>query len=157
MKGAHFVIRLEAEAMKLGRQSLRHRSLGLIGDQQDRQVRLAQLLRDIEIAGDQSRFGIHHEQQHIGARRLLERTRFHLVDQRIIDAGEQSAGVDELEGPAGPFDGPALHVARDARRLVHERTPSPRQAIEERGLAHVGASHHGDDGRFFHDDAPDAA
>ena len=56
-----------------------------------------------------------------------------------------AARVDDGELPAVPIGGVIRAVARDAAGLVDDGVRGLGQAVNERGLAHVGASDDGDD------------
>ena len=54
------------------------------------------------------------------------------------------AGVDQLELAPVPLAVELLAVARDARALVHDRLARAREAVDQRGLAHVRIADDGD-------------
>ena len=57
-----------------------------------------------------------------------------------------AAGVDEARGAAGPLDFAVDAVAGDAGLVADDGAPRAGEAIEERGLADVGAAADGEDG-----------
>ena len=57
---------------------------------------------------------------------------------RIV--GNDAAGVDEAIAAAGPFIFAVDAVAGDAGLIADDRSPTPGEAIEERGFADVGAA-----------------
>ena len=70
-------------------------------------------------------------------------------EQRVLLAGHEAAGVDDGELPALPLGVRVVAVAGDAGRRPHERQAPADQAVEERGLAHVGAADDGDQRLHF--------
>src|SRR5690606_17136345 len=54
------------------------------------------------------------------------------------------AGVDDGEEPAVPVGLGVVAIPGDAREVLDQRLATAREPIEERGFAHVRASHDGD-------------
>ncbi len=69
------------------------------------------------------------------------------------DAGfvfrDDSASVDHLKGTTLPVCGAVNAVARDARLIGDDGAARAGEAVEERGLAHIGASDDHDGWQFF--------
>ena len=63
--------------------------------------------------------------------------------------GDDSAGVNDLKGAAFPVCGAVDAVAGDAGLVGDNGAARAGEAIEERGLAHVGASDDYDGWQFF--------
>ena len=72
--------------------------------------------------------------------------RAHLGIERLLTV-EPAPGVDDGEPPAAPFGLDRLAVTGDTRVLLDDRLAPPEHPVDERGLAHVGPSDHGDDGK----------
>ncbi len=66
---------------------------------------------------------------------------------------DDAAGVDEARGASGPFDFAVDAVAGDAGLVADDGAAAAGEAIEERGLADVGAAADGEDGQIGGGDA----
>ena len=91
--------------------------------------------------------GVDEEQDHVG---LADREPGLLLDLQLDLVGRvdlEAAGVDDDEPPPVPV-GVAVHpVARRAGPVLDDRLAAADEAVEQRGLAHVGAADDGDDGQ----------
>ena len=58
----------------------------------------------------------------------------------VVAAGQPAAGVHDGEGNAGPVGRQDLAVAGDPLLLLDHGRPAPDDPVDERGLAHVGAT-----------------
>src|SRR5207245_10910850 len=68
----------------------------------------------------------------------------HRAGERVAVAQVDPPCVDQLEAVPVPLAVELLAVARDARRLVHDRLARSAQAVDQRGLPHVWIADHGD-------------
>ena len=100
-------------------------------------VREAEDLRDLLVARRRADARVDDEEHEVG---LLDRLA-RLVCDRAGDLGVvgdvDPARVDHEEAAAVPLDLELLAVARDARRLVHDRRARLGQPVDERRLADV--------------------
>ena len=74
-----------------------------------------------------------------GARLVADR-----AGQRVLVLEVDAAGVDQREAAPVPLAVELLAVARDPRALVHDRLAGAREAVDQRGLAHVRIADDGD-------------
>ena len=74
-----------------------------------------------------------------------ERLARDVVLEAVALADGHAAGVDEHEVDAVPIGTVVGAVARDAAHLVHDGVFGLGDAVDERGLADVGAADHGND------------
>ena len=103
-----------------------------------------QLLGDLQVADGTAGLGVDQEQDVVrlldGAVHLLFHERFH-----ALRLAAEAAGVhQQVRMGAEPAD-PVLAVAGEARLVGYQCVPAAGQAVEQGGLAHVGAAHQGDD------------
>ena len=59
---------------------------------------------------------------------------------------EEPAGIDDAEAVAAPFGFAVEPVAGGAGQILDDGAPAAHEAVEEGGLAHVGATNEGDEG-----------
>ncbi len=134
----------EAEAVKLGRLGQLRDTVALVGRHEARQRRAAQQVRELLVARAHPRARVDHQHRHLRLSEACARLLADRAGQRVLVVEVHPAGVDQLEAPPVPL---ALHlvaVARHPRALVHDRLTRAAQAVDERGLAHVGVANDGD-------------
>ena len=95
---------------------------------------------------------VDHEQHHPGVGHGLLGLAGHLGIERVA-AGQPAAGVDEREGTTLPLGVDHLAVPGDAGPLLDDGLAPPDDAVEQRRLAHVGATDDGDGRQGGRDDA----
>ena len=118
----------------------------LVHHHQHRALRLAEPLRDGAVDRMQPRLAVHHEQDQVGlVHRGLDLLADRLVHRRVR-VGHESAGVHQPELPAVPLALAEVAVARGARLGGHDRLAAALDAVEERGLPHVGTADDGHGG-----------
>ena len=123
------------EAKRFGR-------FGFVGDQQHGMVRAPQDPGDVDVDRIESVDRVDDEHDHVGIAGgdlgLLARA----VRDRVVgvDVEVDPAGVDAGERPAAPLGQRVEPVARDAGRVLDDGQPLTDQTVEERALAHVGAT-----------------
>ncbi len=98
------------------------------------------------IDGGESVVGIHHEQDQIGRFHGDVRLDGDLGVETVVDIAADAAGIDERAGMGGGLGGCGDAVAGDARLVVDDGDFAPGEAVEERGLADIGASDDGNGG-----------
>jgi hypothetical protein len=134
----------EAEAIGLAGIDLALLGLALIGDQQDRRLALAQAPGEMLVERRHAGAAVDHQQRDVGfldrGLGLLAHPGFQAVVERVLEPG----GVDhrEIEIAEMRLADPA--VAGDAGLIVDDRQLLADQAVEQGGLAHIGASDDGD-------------
>ena len=126
--------------MEVGRQRHLGEAVALVGRDDRRQRRAAQLLGQLFIAGPHPGAGIDDEHGHLrvgepGARLLADR-----AGQRIPVLEVHPARVDQLELAPVPLAVQLSAIARDPGALVHHSLPPAGETVDERGLAHVGVA-----------------
>ncbi len=115
--------------------------VSLVDHQDGRLAELAQLGPDQLVARHQAVLAVHHEEQEVA---LLHREEDLAVEAERIVARHQAPGVDQVDAQLGVdlrVAGDA--VAGDPGLVVDDRLAPPHQAVEQGGLAHVGAAHDG--------------
>ena len=120
--------------------------VGLVGDEQHGTVGALQDPTDLGVFLGDADGDVDHHEHDIG---FLDRALglvAHLLRQRFV-GGDPAAGVDHPEGAAVPLRDEFLAVAGDPGLLLHDRFAAADEAVDERGLAHVGPSDHRDDGQ----------
>ena len=139
----------EAEREQLPHERLARRVVDLVGQHQDRLITAPEELRDPGVLlGDAGRH-VGDEQHDVGlVHGPLALTAHLLVEHGA--AGHPTAGVDEAELGPLPLGVDLLAVAGDARLLLDDRGPVADDAVQQGGLAHVGAAHDGDHGQLGH-------
>ena len=90
---------------------------------------------------------VHQEQDDVGLARCGERLRADGALERVVHAHLDAAGVDEGERDAVPLRLMVRTVTRDAAHLVHDGVVRLGDAVDERGLADVRSTDHGDNGQ----------
>ena len=72
----------------------------------------------------------------------------HELQDQVVGAGLNAAGIDEGELPPIPVGLSVDAVPGDAGGVLHDGDPPSHQFVEQLGFAHIGPPHNGDDG--FH-------
>ena len=131
------------------------RGVGLVHDQDDRRVDVAEPLRDLLVEGHHAVADIDDEEDQVGlGQRRLDLT-VDVVGQVVAIDHADAAGIDQLEVagvllvadvPQGPHP-----IARDPRHVIDDGDPTAGEPVEQRRLADVGPSHDHDFGNG-HDD-----
>jgi hypothetical protein len=127
----------ESEPVELERERVLIGIVDLVSDQHHRLVRRAQDLGELLVAGCDAGSRVGQEEHEVG----LGYGRLRLLGDRArnrVRAGDvDTTRVDQQEPLAVPLADKLLPVARDARRLVHDRRARLGQAVDERRLADV--------------------
>src|SRR5215472_2937822 len=129
-----------AERMKRRSVGFLRRRVHFVNCKDERFPRSAQKTRQLFIERSQSRLAVHHENEQ--SRLLngdLRLTKDFLRDERFL-VRNNAAGVHHFQSFAAPFRFAVDAVASDAGLVGNDGAPRARQAVEQRGLAHVGAS-----------------
>ena len=116
----------EPEPVQLVREDVVRRVVELVREDERRLVRLAEDLRDLLVAGRDAGLRVDDEEDEV---RLLDGRARLLGDRarhRRLIRDVHAAGVDQEEALAVPVADELLAVARDARRLVHDRAARAR-------------------------------
>ncbi len=136
----------ESQPVKVGCQGLLAGGIHLVHDKEDgSRRRLPEQGRHLDIGGGEPVLGVHHEEDHARLGHGLLRLDAHQGhDARGL--GLESAGIHQDQAPAAPVALPIEAVAGDTGGVIDDGAPAAQQAVEERGLPHVGPAHDGDDG-----------
>ena len=121
-------------------------AVDLVDGQEERAVSLAQQAHQFEVGTGELGASVDH---HDDGRGLIERDASLAVDFRgdqIFFFRKNAARVDDAQPAAFPFGVAVEAVAGDAGFVADNGAARAYDAIEERGLAYVGASHDGDCG-----------
>ena len=102
------------------------------------------LLRDRGVVGQEARPAVDHQHHQVGLRNSPPGLVGRRPEERVVGAGQEASGVDELEG--GPLPGRlgVVAVASRAWPAVRDGLPAPADPIEERRLTDVGPAHESD-------------
>ena len=112
--------------------------------------RLARLLQDaghLLVIGVDAGLAVHEEDDDVGLARPLEGLGADGALEGVVAAHLDAAGVDEHELDAVPVGLVVAAVTGDAAHLVHDGVAGLGDAVDQGGLAHVGAAHDGYDGK----------
>ena len=117
----------------------------LVGDEQDRPARAPQVMGDFHVRRGHAVDDVHHEQHEIAFRdRRLDLSADGAV-QGVAGRYEASR-VHQPKAAAIPLRRREVAVAGHAGARVHDRFAPADDAVEQRGLADVGAPDDGDGG-----------
>ncbi len=119
--------------------------LELVHHEKHRLARLAQDARDLLIVGVDAGFAVDDEDDDVGLVGGLERLAADGALERVVTAHLDAARVDEREVDSVPVRFVIRAIARDAAHLVDDRLAGLRDAVHQRGLAHVRTPHDGND------------
>ena len=147
LRGRHRQRLAQPEAVQLRRQRQIGDRVALVGDDHARHRRAAQQIRELLIAGAHPRARIDHQHRHLRFGEARARLLADRAGQRILVAEVHAAGVDQRERASVPLALDLVAVARHPGALVHDGGARPAQAVDQRGLAHVGIA---DDGDLLH-------
>ena len=141
-RGGHIHRVSKAEGIELRHIEAGIVDIAFIGHQDYRFPGTPQYLRHMVIQVRDTVGSIHHEEDYI---RFVHRHVYLLVYfllENILGVHHPAAGVDNRELPAAPVHLAVLSVARGAGRGVYYCGACLRQAVEEGGLAYIGASYY---------------
>ena len=127
----------EAETVELERLEVAARVVELVREHENRPPRHAQDLGELLVAGRHAGLRIDDEEHEVGLLDRLTRLRRDLRAERPGVRAVDAARVDEAERRSRPLAEKLLAVARDSRRLVHDRGARRSQAVDQRRLADV--------------------
>src|SRR3989442_102530 len=148
LEGADRYRRPQTEPAERPNVRLTHVVVDLVHNHQHaRCVTRTQERRDAVVVVGGSHGDVDDEHDQIGSRDGALRLLAHLRVERLVTV-EPAPGVDDGEPPATPFGLDGLAVTRDPGMLLDDRLAPPEHAVDEGGLAHVGPSDHGHDGKF---------
>ncbi|MCY1523154.1 hypothetical protein D9M68_580420 [compost metagenome] len=128
-------------------QTLSH-ALGLVGHEHAGLAEAAQVTRYLVVLCADARAGVDHEQHHVGLRYGLAGLFGHLLVDAFGGIGLEATGVDDDVFLLARLAVAVVPVTGQAGKVGHDGVARTRQAVEQGGLAHIGASHQSDDG--FH-------
>ena len=141
--GEHF---WEAEAVKVVDQVGLFFAVDFVDGQEERAVGFAEQARELEVGAGE--FGASVDDHDDGGG-FVEGDAGLAVDfggDEIFFFGENAAGVDDAQVTVFPFGVAVEAVAGDAGFIADDGAARAHDAVEERGLADVGASYDGDGG-----------
>ena len=118
-------------------------AFGLVGHQDANLAKTPQITRNFVVLGRDTFTRVHHEQHHIGLRHGLPGLFSHLLDNAAAGVGLEATSVDGDKFVLAVFAVAIMPVARKAGEVGHDGIAGPGQAIEQRRLAHVGATDQG--------------
>ena len=119
-------------------------AIGLVGNQDHRNLLAAQNFGDFEVTRHHARLGVDYEERHVGLSQRRTRLLRDLFGHHRLAAQVDTAGVNETKRLAVPFHVDVLAVARDPGLGVHDGVAAPGQAVAERRLADVRIADHSD-------------
>ena len=121
--------------------------LGLVRAQHAGLAELAQIFGNLVVLRREARAHIHQKNHHIGFRHGLPRLPRHFaVNAALVRLRLKAASVNgDKRAPPQPPSA-VVPVARQPRKVGNDGVPAAREAVEQRGLAHIRAPHEGDDG-----------
>ncbi len=124
-------------------------ALGLVGHQHAGLAQAAQVGGDVVVLRAQAGARVDNEQHHVALGHGLAGLLGHLaVDAALAGVGLEAAGVDDDVFLLAQAPIAVVAVAREAGQVGHNGVACAREAVEQRGLAHIGTTHEGDNG--FH-------
>ena len=106
---------------------------------------LAQHAGHFDVVGRSARAAVDEENHDVGLVRAGKRLLANGFLERVLVAHLDAAGIDEREVHAIPIGLMIRAVARDAAHLVNDGLVLAGNAVDKRGLAHVGATHNSND------------
>ena len=144
---------LNAEGVKFKSARCMGGCIGFVDGEQQRFAAAAQRSRNLAVLRQQARCAIHHKQNGVGGLHGLLRLLLHGGGKGRICSGVQPGGIHQQHAARAHFNFLGNAVAGGAGGMVHQRAAKTGVAVEQRGLAHIGAANNGDDGRL-HGHAP---
>ena len=117
----------------------------LVHRKQHRFAALAQHAGHFDVVGRSARAAVDEENHDVGLVRAGKRLLANGFLERVLVAHLDAAGIDEREVHAIPIGLMIRAVARDAAHLVNDGLVLAGNAVDKRGLAHVGATHNSND------------
>jgi hypothetical protein len=133
----------EAHTPGIGDAALALPAFALVGAQNDRLAGFAEQLGEALVQRRHAFAGVEQEDTNIGLADgdlgLPAHARFQRTVGDIVEAG----GIDQLEFEIAQAAGRFLAVAGDAGLIVDDRDLPSSEPVEQRRLAHIGASHDG--------------
>ncbi|MNQ82424.1 hypothetical protein D3C85_974740 [compost metagenome] len=119
-------------------------AFGLVGQQDDRLVHLAQAFGEDAVQRRHALAGVHHEHDHFGVVErglgLLAHTRFQAVVGDVFVAGR----VDQRQIHVADIAVGIATVTGHARAIIDKRQTLADESVEQCRLAHVGPADDGD-------------
>ena len=153
----------EAEGHELPDVVVTSRAVDLVDHDHDGQVEPSQQSSNAVILLGDAGGGVHHHQHRVGCLHrplalggdlpiegALATESTVATENTVLQDGARwhpPSSVDEEERPAQPFGDELLAIPGHPGALLDDRLAAPDDAVEEGGFAHVGATHHGDDGQ----------
>ncbi len=133
-----------AEGEKIGARHAGRLPFALVDNHHHRLAALAQLPRNGLVAGMPPGTAVDHEQHRVGLAERELRLGFGKGGQRVFGFRHQPAGVDHDKCLVFKAAGAVLAVTGQAGEVGHQGGAGAGQAVEQGGLAHVGApdKHH---------------
>ena len=139
----------EAEGVELGEAVHLGGVVDLVGGEDDGLGAAAQHVGDVLVHGCEAFAGVDEEEDDVG---LVDSEGYLATDfdfEFVVAAHDVAAGVDDGEVLAVPVGVAVLAVAGDAGGGVDDGVAAFGEAVEEGGLADIGASDDGDDVHFM--------
>src|SRR5208337_4072301 len=88
---------------------------------------------------------VHHEEDQAGLVHCRINLPVHLLAQIVTVNHADAAGIDQLQEPriliVAELDECSHSIAGDARQVIDDCDPSPRQPVQKRRLADIGSTH----------------
>ena len=120
--------------------------IDLVDHQNDRLAALAQHGGNVFVVSGHAGAAVGKKENHIAGVDGDFGLTAHLLEQDIVRARLDAAGVDQTELSPAPFALAVDAVARDARGILHDRDAPPRDFVKEGRFAHVRAADDRDKG-----------
>ena len=139
VQGGNGIGLAQAKAPQVGCVGLLQGRVHLVSGQDDRLLLGAQHLHDALVRGGDTDGRIEDEDDSVSQ---INGDLCLLGDGTIqtLDVDLPAAGVDEREVTTRPFGGVRDAIAGDARRILYDRLTASKDAVDQRGLADVGAT-----------------
>ena len=118
--------------------------LAFVGEQDHRALRFAQVPGEDHVVGGDAGARIDQEQHHIGGGHGTFGLRPHAPFERVGRRVFEPCGIDQGEMHPRDRTLALAAVASDAGPIVHDRVATAGEAVEQGGLAYIGASDDGD-------------
>jgi hypothetical protein len=119
----------------------------LVHDQGHGLVAAAQDPCDLGIARQRAGAAVHHEQDRVGLLQRLPSVTLDRPLEALLRRRIEARRVHDQEPPRAGLDLGRDAVPGQTGRVLHQGPALAGIAVEERGLAHVGAPHDGHDGK----------
>ncbi len=137
----------EPELVELVRRAAGCQPLRLVGGENDGPAGAAQKVGDVTVLLGQPLPGVDHEDHDIGLGDCLACLPGHFVKDAVLRHRFEPTRVDDQIGPVADPPPAIMSIAGQPGKIGDERGTRPRQAIEQRRLADIGAADENDGGK----------